>query len=60
MLLTRTRILPLVDLPGAGALAVAAARVDAWISRERSPEGTFPTAMTLGHPAVYRRRPRRR
>ncbi len=33
--------MPLVDLPGAERLAVVAATVDAWVARERSPDGTF-------------------
>lgn len=33
--------MPLVDLAGGEQLAELAERVDAWISRERSPEGTF-------------------
>jgi putative sensory transduction regulator len=32
---------PVVDLPDEGALADVAARIDAWIERERSPDGTF-------------------
>jgi hypothetical protein len=32
---------PLVDLPGGEQLAATAARIDAWVERERSPEGTF-------------------
>ena len=33
--------MPLVDLPGEDELAAVAARIDAWIARERSPDGTF-------------------
>lgn len=33
--------MPLVDLPDEGAMAEAAARIDAWAARELSPEGTF-------------------
>ena len=33
--------MPLVDLSGDDELAAVATRVDAWIVRERSPEGTF-------------------
>ncbi|HVC14142.1 MAG TPA: YbjN domain-containing protein [Acidimicrobiales bacterium] len=33
--------MPLVDLQGGEQLAVVTARVDAWIERERSPEGAF-------------------
>ena len=33
--------MPLVDLSGGDQLAVVARRIDAWIARERSPEGTF-------------------
>jgi len=32
---------PLVDLPDEGAMADAVARIDAWVDRERSPDGTF-------------------
>src|SRR5580658_10137524 len=33
--------MPLVDLPDEGALAAVVERIDAWIERERSPDGTF-------------------
>jgi hypothetical protein len=33
--------MPLVDLTGEGEVAAVVARIDAWIERERSPEGTF-------------------
>jgi hypothetical protein len=33
--------MPLVDLPGDEQLAAVAARIDAWVERERSSEGTF-------------------
>lgn len=33
--------MPLVDLSGGEPLAAVAAGVDAWVARERSPEGTF-------------------
>ncbi|MGH9089718.1 MAG: YbjN domain-containing protein [Acidimicrobiales bacterium] len=33
--------MPLVDLPGDEAMASAVACIDAWIERERSPDGTF-------------------
>ena len=33
--------MPLVELPDEGALAAVVERIDAWIERERSPEGTF-------------------
>lgn len=33
--------MPLVDLPGDEAMAAAVARIDAWVGRERSPDGTF-------------------
>jgi hypothetical protein len=32
---------PLVELTGGEQLAAVAARIDAWVARERSPEGTF-------------------
>ena len=33
--------MPLVDLPDEGALAAVVERIDAWIERERSPDGSF-------------------
>ena len=33
--------MPLVDLPDEGAIAATAARIDAWVARERSADGTF-------------------
>ena len=33
--------MPLVDLPSEGAMADAVSRIDAWVERERSPDGTF-------------------
>ncbi|HVX22566.1 MAG TPA: YbjN domain-containing protein [Acidimicrobiales bacterium] len=33
--------MPLVDLPDEGAMADVVARIDAWVDRERSPDGTF-------------------
>ena len=33
--------MPLVDLPGDEEMAAVVARIDAWIGRERSPEGAF-------------------
>ena len=33
--------MPRVDLPGAEAMGEVVARIDAWIDRERSPDGTF-------------------
>ena len=33
--------MPLVDLPGDEEMAAVVARIDAWVERERSPDGTF-------------------